>query len=109
MILNGGSLDGIRILGPSTVRYMLRDHLRPDQKSGAGRGFGLGFAYLRDPGPRGVIGNVGDVSWSGAANTFFWIDPTEQLIGMAWTQLRPFGRLDFRHQIHALVHAAILD
>lgn len=56
-----------------------------------------------------MIGNVGDVSWSGIANTFFWIDPTGEMIGMVWTQLQPYGRLDFRHQMHALVYAAILE
>jgi CubicO group peptidase (beta-lactamase class C family) len=62
MILNGGELDGQRILGPSTVRYMLRDHLAPDQDNGPGVGFGLGFAVVRDPSASGMIGNVGDVS-----------------------------------------------
>jgi CubicO group peptidase (beta-lactamase class C family) len=109
MILNGGELDGRRILGPSTIRYMLRDHLKPDQQSGTGRGFGLGFAILRDPVMNGQIGNVGDVSWSGIANTFFWIDLKEEMIGMAWTQLMPYGIQDFRHQIHPLVHAALLE
>jgi CubicO group peptidase (beta-lactamase class C family) len=109
MILNGGKLDGRRILGPSTIRYMLRDHLKPDQQSGTGRGFGLGFAILRDPVMNGQIGNVGDVSWSGIANTFFWIDLKEEMIGMAWTQLMPYGIQDFRHQIHPLVHAALLE
>jgi len=109
MILNGGELDGQRILGPSTVRYMLRDHLAPDQDNGPGVGFGLGFAVVRDPSASGMIGNVGDVSWSGVANTFFWIDREEQMIGMAWTQLMPWGIRDFRHQIHPLVHAALME
>jgi len=88
---------------------MLRDHLAPDQDNGPGVGFGLGFAVVRDPSASGMIGNVGDVSWSGVANTFFWIDREEQMIGMAWTQLMPWGIRDFRHQIHPLVHAALME
>lgn len=109
MILNGGELNGVRILSPSTVRYMLMDHLPEDMESARGRGFGLGFGVVRNPALTRTVGNAGDVSWSGAANTFFWIDPTEQMIAMAWTQLMPWGIRDFRHQIHALTHAALLE
>jgi len=107
MILNKGELDGQRILMPRTVRFMLMDHLNPDQQSGRGQGFGLGFGILRNPAQAERIGSVGEASWSGAANTFFWIDLQEELVYMVWTQLMPWGIRDFRHQMHPLVHGAI--
>lgn len=109
MILNGGELDGVRILGKSTVDYVLRDHLPPDLRSGRGAGFALGFGYMRDPAAAGRIGDVGEVYWSGIANTFYTINPARDLVYMVWTQLRPHGIRDFRHQIHPLVHGALLD
>ena len=108
MILNGGELDGNQVLMPATVRFMLIDHLKPDQKVRPGVGFGLGFGIVRNPAMAGRIGNVGEASWGGAANTFFWIDPEEDLVYMVWTQLFPWGIRDFRHQMHPLVHAALL-
>jgi CubicO group peptidase (beta-lactamase class C family) len=109
MILNEGELGGQRVLMPATVQFMLADHLKPDQEVGPGFGFGLGFGILRNPALNSRIGSVGEASWGGAANTFFWIDPKEDLVYMVWTQLFPWGIRDFRHQMHPLVHAALLE
>ena len=114
MILNEGELNGERILGSRTVRYMLQDHLAPGLSVGGlsnngGKGHGLGFGIVTNPALLGRIGNVGEASWSGYANTFFWIDPTENLLSMVWTQMIPWGIRDFRHQLVPLVHSAIID
>ena len=112
MMLNGGELDGQRVLMPATVRFMRMNHLKPDQEMvtgyGPGGGYGLGFAVLLNPAMNGRIGNVGEVAWGGLAKTFFWIDPKEDLVYMVWTQLFRSGIPDFVTKMHPLVHAALL-
>jgi len=91
MLLNEGALGGVRILQPQTVRLMTSNHLDEDlmpiQIGGfvPQDGFGLGFAVEME-GP-----NEGTYSWGGAASTWFWIDPAEELIAFAWTQLMPLS------------------
>jgi len=86
MLLNHGSLDGVRILGPKTVEYMTSDHLGPnvsrggDYSPGDGYGFGLGFAVRTSSGVASTTGSAGDFHWSGAYGTSFWVDPKEQLV-----------------------------
>jgi len=109
MILNGGEFDGQRIIMPATVRYMLMDHLRPDQHVRPGKGYGLGFGIVRDPVAMGVIGSVGEANWAGAVGTFFWIDPSSDLIYMLWTQLTSMGLWEFFRRMPPLVHTARLD
>ena len=70
---------------------------------------GPGFGILTNPALNSRIGNAGEAGWAGAANTFFWVDPQEQMISMVWTQMVPWGIRDFRHQMVPLVHAAILE
>jgi len=85
MLLNGGTLDGQRILGPKTIEYMTSDHLGsavvpgPYYLPGPGYGFGLGFAVRRDAGVSPVNGSPGDYNWGGAGGTAFWVDPKEQM------------------------------
>jgi len=86
MLLNGGELDGVRLLRPETVRLMTRNHL-PDELvpipiGGAEQGYGLGFAVSMGE-------HAGSYRWLGIAGTYFWIDPAEELIVFAWNQLRP--------------------
>ena len=110
MILNEGTLNEHRILSSRTVRFMLLNHLPSDVNPDLdGLGHGLGFGILTDPTRLGRIGNIGEASWAGYANTFFWIDPKEQLISMVWTQMIPWGIRDFRHQLLPLVHSSIVD
>ena len=82
MMLNGGELDGARILSRKTVELMSADHLGEMPREGAllpiGYGFGLTFAVNRGPGKNGNIGSEGEYYWGGAAGTRFWIDPKEQ-------------------------------
>ena len=101
MLLDGGTLDGVQILSPKTIQLMATNHL-PDGKDlpalsrslfseamYEGIGFGLGFAVVIDP-PRTLIpGSLGDFSWGGAASTYFWIDPREELTTIFMTQLMP--------------------
>src|SRR5499427_2568615 len=83
MLLNGGTLDGKRILGPKTVAYMGSDQLGPSINPGplylpgAGFGFGLGFAVRKEAGVSPLPGSVGELNWGGAGGTYFWIDPKE--------------------------------
>jgi CubicO group peptidase (beta-lactamase class C family) len=74
-----------------------------------GTGFGLGFSVILDPVRSGVIGSVGEFAWGGAASTVFWIDPTEELIVLFFTQLMPSRTFDFRGQLKAIVYPSIVD
>lgn len=122
MLLNGGELDGVRLLAPKTVRHMASDHLPPDAGYGAtsrerfgalapvpemGYGFGLGFAVRTAAGMSPVPGSVGEFSWGGVYGTYFWIDPAEQLVAVLMCQA-PQQRLYYRYLTRHLVHGAIL-
>ena len=94
MLLNGGQLEGNRLLSPTTVTYMTSDHLGsmtivPLGGVGTGYGFGLGFAVRKDPGIAGVSGPVGEYRWGGAAGTAFWVDPKDEMISVLMTQGAP--------------------
>ena len=97
MLLNGGELDGTRLLAPKTIRHMASNHLpansamaRPRASALArlapvpemGYGFGLGFAVRTQPGMSPVPGSVGEYFWGGVTGTYFWIDPAEDLIAV---------------------------
>jgi CubicO group peptidase (beta-lactamase class C family) len=88
MLLNGGELDGVRLLSPKTVQLMTRDHIGEAYGS-AGRGFGLGFQVIEDVGLSGVYGSVGAYGWGGAYHTTYWVDPAEELVAVMMTQLLP--------------------
>ena len=108
MMLNGGTLDGRRVLSRKTVELMTTDHLdgidfRP------GQGFGLGFYVVKDVGARGVPGSVGEFGWGGAYHSTYWVDPAEELVVAYMTQLRPAGGLDDHTRLRALVYQAISD
>mgnify|MGYP001222155471 CR=1 FL=1 len=91
MMLNGGQLDGVRILSPKTVKLMTVNHLGDISKGFAqrGAGFGLGFGLVLDPGRSGEISSAGEYNWGGLAGTRFWIDPEEELIGIFMVQSVP--------------------
>jgi CubicO group peptidase (beta-lactamase class C family) len=118
MLLNGGVLDGKRLLGKHTVEYMTSDHLGPEVQnkiptldaSRVGYGFGLGFAVRREDGISGVAGSRGDYNWGGAYGTYFWNDPKEQLavVYMAHTP-GPGARQHLRALMHALALQAIVE
>jgi len=95
MLLNAGELDGVRILGRKTVELMMANHLTqlspPVNEFNDGEGFGLGGYVVLDPARRGQLGSAGQFGWSGAAATWFTIDPQEQLIAILMMQHLPRG------------------
>ncbi len=121
MLLNGGELDGVRLLAPKTVAHMASDHLPPGVGYGdtarprfgalapvpeMGYGFGLGFAVRTAPGRSPVPGSVGEFFWGGVTGTYFWIDPQEQLIAVLMAAA-PDQRLHYRYLSRQLVYAAL--
>ncbi len=110
MMLNGGELDGVRILSPKTVELITTNHLG-DIQMGFGRsgvGFGLGFAVALDQGDIGEIGSAGEYNWGGAAGTRFWIDPEEDLIGIFMVQSIPH-RTRLAQTFKVLTYQAIVE
>jgi CubicO group peptidase (beta-lactamase class C family) len=118
MLLNGGELDGARILSPRTIELMTVNHLPgekelPDlsvslfsEATYAGVGFGLGFAVTLNPARTLMPGVAGDYSWGGMASTYFWIDPREELIVIFMTQLTPSASYPIRRELRTLVYSA---
>ncbi len=104
---NGGTLDGHRLLAPSTVRLMTTNHIGDKFVWGAGTGFGLGFSVLTDLGARGTPGSVGEFAWGGAYHSSYWVDPREELVVVYLTQIIPAGDIDDHGKVRALVYAAI--
>jgi CubicO group peptidase (beta-lactamase class C family) len=122
MLLNGGELDGVRILGRKTIELMVSNHLPGDgdlksvalpggygEVGFAGMGFGLTVAVAKAPSATQVIGSAGEYMWGGAASTLFWVDPAEDLAVVFMTQLLPSGTFNFRGQLKTLVYPAIID
>jgi CubicO group peptidase (beta-lactamase class C family) len=121
MLLNGGELDGLRLLAPKTVAHMSADHLPPGVAYGAtsrprfgalapvpemGYGFGLGFAVRKEQGRSPVPGSVGEFFWGGVTGTYFWIDPQEQMV-VVLMLAAPDQRLHYRYLSRQLVYAAL--
>lgn len=113
MLLNGGELDGMRILGRKTVELMSADHLSglpPAARTlQPGYGFGLTVAVNRGIGLTGSVGSEGEYNWAGAAGTRFWIDPREQMIGLFMIQVLPPTNFTFGSQFKQLAYQAIVD
>lgn len=112
MLLNGGTLDGVRLLSRKTVEYMTADHLGPI--TGApdllipGYGFGLGFAVRLHAGIAQVPGSVGQYFWGGLAGTTFWVDPAEDMFALMLIQ-GPGQREYYRVLFRDMVYAAFAD
>src|SRR5882724_6364226 len=113
MLLNGGTLDGKRLLSPKTIAYMTADHLDagvapgPLYLPGAGFGFGLGFAVRRDAGVANVQGSVGEYNWGGAGGTYFWIDPKEDMF-VVFAMQSPKQRTYYRPLLKNMVYGAVV-
>ena len=108
MLLNGGELDGVRLLSRKTVELMTIDHLG-DVEFRPGEGFGLGFSIVEDLGLRGIPGSVGEFGWGGAYHSTYWVDPAEELVVVYLTQLLPAGDIDDHDKMRALVYQSIVD
>ena len=111
MLLNGGALDGNRIVGRKTLQLMASDHLGRNVKVDsplmpAGHGFGLGFAVRTHQGMAPFPGSPGQFFWSGMAGTFFWIDPAEDMFAVFMMQ-GPGQREYIRSMVRNLVYAAV--
>jgi CubicO group peptidase (beta-lactamase class C family) len=111
MLLNGGALDGNRIVGRKTLQLMASDHLGPSVKVDsplmpAGHGFGLGFAVRTHQGMAPFPGSLGQFFWSGMAGTFFWIDPAEDMFAVFMMQ-GPGQREYIRSMLRNAVYAAV--
>ena len=106
MMLNGGELDGVRLLSRPTVELMTSNHLRGLAFSD-GQGFGLGFSVVTDLGARGTPGSIGEFGWGGAYHSTYWVDPKEQMVVVYLTQLIPAGDVDDHAKVRALLYAAL--
>ena len=93
MLLNGGEIDGVRLLSPKTVELMTVNHVGSLFQRGRRLGFGLGFEVTEDVGRSGRYGSVGAFGWGGAYHTTYWVDPKEKLVALLMTQLLPGRRL----------------
>jgi CubicO group peptidase (beta-lactamase class C family) len=122
MLLNGGQLDSVRVLSPSTVRLMTSDHLAritvgvtPTPTPGElllgtlGYTFGLGFAVRQGDGVAGTPGSAGEYMWAGFGGTYFWVDPTQELVGIFMTQAPSPERAYYRKLFKQLVYQAIVE
>ena len=108
MMLNGGELDGTRILSRTTVNSMIVSHtgnldFRP------GQGFGLGFSVMQDPAVLGLPASIGEFGWGGAYHSTYWVDPVEEMVVVYLAQLIPARNIDDHGKLRALIHQAIID
>jgi CubicO group peptidase (beta-lactamase class C family) len=121
--LNGGTLDGVRLVSRKTVELMTADHLPPGTRFNAavtanpsistpspamGQGFGLGFAVRIAQGRNPMHGSLGEYYWAGSTGTNFVIDPREKMVVVLMMQA-PDQRLDYRLLMRQLAHQAIVD
>ena len=121
MLLNGGALDGARILAPRTLKLMAANHLPGggdltqhsrsmfSESAYAGVGFGLGFAVVFDPTRALLPSSPGEFYWGGMASTAFWIDPVEELVAVFMTQLIPSSATPIRRELRTLVYSALME
>lgn len=120
MLLNKGELGGVRLLGRTSVEHMVVNHL-PDNRDMAamgqpvwsetsynGIGFGLGFAVVLDPIKAHIVTSPGEYHWGGAASTFFWLDPKEDLYVVLFTQLIPSSSYPIRRELRTSVYQALI-
>jgi CubicO group peptidase (beta-lactamase class C family) len=120
MLRRGGELDGVRLLGPKTLRLMRANHLPGgrdladisvsmfSEATYQGVGFGLGFAMTTDPVKCGVSSSPGEYWWGGMASTAFWVDPVEDVCVVFLTQLIPSSTYPIRRELRTMVNAAIV-
>ena len=119
MCLNGGELDGVRLVGRKTIELMTTNHLPGNsdlaamsrslfsEAALAGTGFGLGFAVNKDLAPGMVPGSVGEYYWGGMFSTAFFIDPVEKLSMVFMTQLSPSSVYPIRRELKTLIYSSL--
>lgn len=111
MLLNGGELDGVRLLSPKTINLMISNHTGDNDVyiRGPGYTFGLGFGIVNDPGKARDPLTPGTFSWGGAWGTIFFVDPVENLIGIMMTQITSYSHLTVRQDVGVTAMQAIID
>ena len=112
MMLNGGQLDGKRLVSRKTVELMTANHIGKIpmwSDTLSGYRFGLGFRVREHTGEAALLGSDGSYVWGGANGTFFWIDPKEQMIGIMMIQLMPYAHLNIRLEFQNAATQAIVD
>jgi CubicO group peptidase (beta-lactamase class C family) len=116
MLLNNGELNGTRFLGRKTVELITTNQLPPEMipyEIGGiyyfGYGYGLGFRVLMDVGQCYSVGSVGEFGWAGAADTYFWIDPKEDFIGIQMSQFQPGGYHLIAQDFRVMSYQSIVD
>ena len=111
MILNGGEFNGARLLSPKTIDLMISNHIGGIEVTlrGPGYGFGLGYSMLLDPGQASEGLSPGTFGWGGAYCTYFFVDPTEDMIAIFMTQIVPYGHINVRRQFSTLATQSIIE
>ncbi len=112
MLLNGGTLDGKRLVSRKTIELMTANHIGRIpmwQETLQGYRFGLGFRVREHTGESALLGSNGSYGWGGAYGTFFWIDPKEQMVGMVMIQLMPYAHINLRPEFQNAATQAIID
>lgn len=108
MMLNGGELNGKRILSRKSVELMTADNLSGIPYN-PGQGFGLGFSLVKDVGTYGQPSSSGEFGWGGAYHSNYWVDPKEKMVVVYFTQLLPTGPIDDIAKLRAMIYGAIVD
>jgi CubicO group peptidase (beta-lactamase class C family) len=111
MMLNGGVLDGVRLLAPSTVSLMTDNHTGelPIWLAGPGIGFGLGYGVVIDRGAAATPLSEGSAYWGGAYCTISWLDPEQEIVAVLMTQVRPYTHINIRQEFQVLTYQAIVE
>jgi len=121
MLITDCGLDQARLLSPKTIEYMRLNQLPNGADLAAmgqavwsetnyeGIGFGIGWAVVIDPVKANIVASVGEHHWGGAASTFFWLDPKEDLFVVFLTQLLPSSTYPLRRELRAQVYQTLLD
>ena len=121
MLLNQGEYEGTRLLGRKTVELMTSNHMPGNgdlasmgqavfsESTYDGIGFGLGFSVMLDPATAQILGTAGEFAWGGAASTYFFIDPDEDMLVIFLTQLMPSSAYPIRRELRVLAYQSIID
>ncbi|MGE0405451.1 MAG: serine hydrolase domain-containing protein [Candidatus Korobacteraceae bacterium] len=107
MLLNGGELDGTRVLSPAAIASMTSNHVGSLYQNGD-LGFGLGFEVIEHVGRAGRLGAQGEFGWSSAYYPRYWVDPENGVVALFLLQLMPNGGLDLQHKFRSLVYQSII-
>ncbi len=116
MLRRGGELEGVRLLSRKSVELMTTNHLTDEERDVPmltgwfpGQGFGLGFSVVEALAPGATLGSPGQYGWGGAAGTYFWVDPEEELVAILMIQLYPPGGIPIVPEFKNGVYQAIVD